>query len=104
MLADIRIRPSVKRALLHTCHKVGHEPVAESVALLHQGVKVAVVELKASALGLRRPDANVLWFDPSASKRWIDALTSGSTPILPDDPTPTNRAPVLGSIARWRLA
>src|SRR4029453_17602342 len=41
MLADIRIRPSVKRALLHACHKVRHEPVAESVALLHQGVKVA---------------------------------------------------------------
>ena len=41
---------------------------------------------------------------PSASKRWIDAFTSGSTPMLPDEPTPTNSAPVFGSIARWRLA
>src|SRR5262245_6993458 len=37
MLADICIRPSVKRALLHAHHEVGHEPVA----LLHQRVRVA---------------------------------------------------------------
>src|SRR5262245_2728601 len=41
MLADIGIGPSVKRALLHARHKIGHESVAEPVALLHEGVKVA---------------------------------------------------------------
>src|SRR5262245_1646540 len=41
MLADIGIGPSVKRALLHARHKIGHEAVAEPVALLHEGVKVA---------------------------------------------------------------
>ena len=49
------------------------------------------------------PDAKVVWFEPSASKRWIVAFGSGSTPILPDEPTPTNSAPVFGSIARWRF-
>src|SRR5436305_14976916 len=32
------------------------------------------------SVGLRMPDANVIWFDPSASKRWMDAFGSGSTP------------------------
>ena len=40
---------------------------------------------------------------PSASKRWIVAFGSGSTPRLPEEPTPTNSAPVFGSIARWRF-
>src|SRR5260370_29157317 len=37
-------------------------------------------------------DANVVWFEPSASKRWIEAFGSGSTPRLPDEPMPTNSA------------
>ena len=42
------------------------------------------------------PEAKVVWFEPSASKRWMVAFGSGSTPRLPDEPTPTNRAPVFG--------
>jgi hypothetical protein len=38
---------------------------------------------------LRVPDATVIWFEPSGSKRWIVALGSDSTPILPDEPNPT---------------
>ena len=40
----------------------------------------------------------------SARSAGCVAFTSGSTPILPDEPTPTNSAPVFGSIARCRLA
>src|SRR5436309_2918985 len=32
------------------------------------------------------------------------AFTSGSMPMLPDDPTPTNRAPVLASTTNGRFA
>ena len=42
------------------------------------------------------PDAKVVWFEPSASKRWMVAFGSGSTPRLPEEPTPTNKAPVFG--------
>ena len=104
MLADIGVGLSVKRTLLHARHEVGHESVAEPVALLHQGVKVARCRIERERARIAQAGRERAWFDPSASKRWIDALTSGSTPVLPDDPTPTNRAPVLGSIARWRLA
>jgi hypothetical protein len=40
---------------------------------------------------------------PSASKRWIVALGSGSTPRLPEEPTPTQSTPLFGSIAGWRF-
>jgi hypothetical protein len=37
---------------------------------------------------LRVPDATVIWLQPSASKRWIVALGSGSTPRLPEERLP----------------
>jgi hypothetical protein len=43
---------------------------------------------KVSAVGLRVPDATVAWFEPPASKRWIVALGSGSTPRLPEERLP----------------
>src|SRR5262249_36962889 len=46
---------------------------------------IAEIELDPS----RIPEANVVWLEPSASNRWIEALTSGSRRYC-RQPTPTN--------------
>jgi hypothetical protein len=96
--ADVRIRPTIKGALLDMCELIGWKIIPESVALLDAGIEFSSgLGGTRESSGLRIPEANVVWPDPSASNRWIEALTSGSTPMLPVDPIPTNIAPVFGS-------
>jgi hypothetical protein len=60
MLADIGVGPAVETALLHAGQIVRGQAIAEAVALLHRGVKVAGLRLEREAVGLRMPDAYVV--------------------------------------------
>ena len=51
---------------------------------LHQRVERAVLRLDRERRRSRMPDENVAWLEPSASKRWMVASGSGSTPTLPE--------------------
>src|ERR1700722_15262526 len=103
MLADISVRPTVKPSIFDMRKVVRRQAVAETVAFLHQGVDFAGLRLKRERGRIAHTDAKVVCSEPSAAKRWIVAFGAGSTPTLPEEPTPTNNAPVFGSIASGRF-
>jgi hypothetical protein len=65
---DICVRPAVEGALFDAREIIGRKIVAESVALLNPGVEFSGGR-NASVVGLRIPEANVVWPEPSGSKR-----------------------------------
>src|SRR5262245_3059405 len=97
MLADIGIGSAIKTALTHTDGKWSPRPSRSCTT----AQSLPVWGWNASAVGLRVPAANVVGLDLSASKRWIVALGSGSTPMFPDEPTPTLRGVAAVVATRW---
>src|SRR5207253_9419137 len=81
VLAHIRVGPAVESAVLYFCNVVGHEVVAQEVALLHGGPESARPRIKGQTYGIARPRSDdsfarairVVLYDSGAHRIGFDA-------------------------------